>query len=146
MSGPQYPPIVPMFAVSDPAASITWFEKLGFSSLGAATTPDGAIMHAELERGPVRVMLGPPEDASRPLGAPGLELYLPLDGGIDDYYRSVKAAGISIAEEIHDQFWGDRTFKVEHPDGYRLMFAQHVKEVSMEQVQDHLAQYAQATA
>ncbi len=149
MSGPHYPPIVPNFAVSDPAASIAWFEKLGFTSLGAATTPDGAIMHAELERGPVRVMLGPAQgEVGSPdcqVGALGLELYLPLESGIDAFYQSVKAAGVVIVEEIQDQFWGDRTFKVEHPDGYRFMFAQHVKEVSMEEVQDHLAQFATTT-
>jgi uncharacterized glyoxalase superfamily protein PhnB len=136
----DYPPIVPNFAVSDPKASIAWFEKLGFHNEGAATTPDGGIMHAELTKGPVRVMLGPPMDGR--IGAPGLGLYMKVDSGIDDYYASVKSAGVRISEDIADQFWGDRTFTVEHPDGYQIMFAQQVKTVTMEQVQEHLAQAA----
>ena len=137
----EYPPITPMFAVRDPQASIAWFEKLGFESLGAATTPDGSVMHAELARGPARVMLGP---AQGEVGAPGLELYIKLEDGIDDYYRSVTAAGVAIAEELRDQFWGDRSFTVRHPDGYRIMFAQTVRNVTMEDVQEHLAQVGTA--
>ena len=32
----------------------------------------------------------------------------------------------AIAEEITDQFWGDRTFSVRDPNGYVLMFARNV--------------------
>ena len=137
----EYPPITPMFAVRDPKASIAWFEKLGFVSEGAATTPDGSIMHAELSRGPARIMLGP---AQGEVGAPGLELYIKLEDGIDDYYRSVTSGGVDIADDLHDQFWGDRTFTVRHPDGYRIMFAQTVRDVTMAEVQQHLAQFAPA--
>jgi PhnB protein len=138
-----YTTLVPMFTVSDPKATIAWFERLGFQSQGAATTPDGTIMHAELSNGPVRVMLGPAWDG-QPAAAGGLSLYIALDGGIDAYYEQVRQAGITIAEPIQDQFWGDRTFTVAHPDGYRIMFAQQVRRVSMEEVQQYLAQAAPA--
>ncbi len=147
-SFPEYPPVAPlaltpMFAVRDPKASIAWFEKLGFTSLGAATTPDGTIMHAELVRGPSRIMIGP---AQGEVGAPGLELYMRLDDGIGGFYSSVRAAGVTIVEHLRDQFWGDRTFTVMHPDGYRIMFAQTIRDVSMEEIQEYLAQPSPATA
>lgn len=140
----HYPPLVPSFAVSDPRASIAWFEKLGFTSRGEATMPDGSIMHAELAKGDAVVMLGPCMDGG--LGSPGGYIYVPLESGIDEYYASVKGAGVSIVEDIQDQFWGDRTFMVAHPDGYKFMFAQKVREVSMEESQAALAQFASAPA
>lgn len=140
---PVYPPITPNFAVRDPRASIAWFEMLGFTSLGEATTPDGAIVHAELARGAARIMLGPAMGAA---GAPGLELYFRLDSGIDDLYADVQANALTVAEELKEQFWGDRTFIVVHPDGYRLMFAQAARDVSMEEIQSALEQMAPATA
>lgn len=144
MAESGYPPIVPEFAVSDPRASIAWFEKLGFGVKGMATMPDGTIMYAELTRGDALVMLGPA--MGRPVGAPGLQLYMKLGDGIDACYQAAKAAGIEIAEEITDQFWGDRTFTVRHPDGYRIMFAQTVRQVSMEEVQEYLKQFASTPA
>ena len=144
MSEPQYPPIMPSFAVSDCQASIEWFEKLGFVSLGAATMPDGTIMHAELSRGPARIMLGPSMGG---LGAPGLELYMNLGNeSVDALYESVRTAGVTISEEIQDQFWGDRTFKVQHPDGYAIMFAQTVRVVAMEEIDEYLKQHAETNA
>ena len=139
MTAPQYPPITPNFAVRDSQASIEWFEKLGFESLGTANAPDGTIMHAELVRGPARVMLGP---AMGEVGAPGLELYIKLEDGIDAYYDAVKATDVTIAEELHDEFWGDRTFRVRHPDGYVIMFAQTVRDVSMEEIENHYVEPA----
>jgi PhnB protein len=140
----HFPPIVPSMAVSDPRATISWFEKLGFSSRGEATTPDGSIMHAEVVKGEAVVMLGP--NMGGGLGSTGMSLYMPLESGIDDFYASVKGQGVTIAEEITDQFWGDRTFMVEHPDGYKIMFAQPVREVSMEEMQEAINSYAAAGA
>jgi PhnB protein len=140
----HFPPIVPSIAVSDPRATIGWFEKLGFSSRGEATTPDGTIVHAEVVKGEAVIMLGP--NMMGGLGSAGMSLYMTQENGIDDFYASVKAQGITMAEEIQDQFWGDRTFMVEHPDGYKIMFAQPVREVSMEEMQEAINSYAAAGA
>ncbi len=142
MSAPEYPPITPNFAVLDVQESIAWFEKLGFESLGTANAPDGTIMHAELSRGQARVMLGPAMGA---VGAPGLELYIKLEDGIDLYCDAVKTRGVTLAEELHDEFWGDRTFKVKHPDGYVIMFAQSVRDVTMDEIESHYTESEPAT-
>lgn len=135
----QYPPIVPMFHVSDPRASIAWFEKLGFANEGEMAMPDGSIMHAEMSRGAARLMLGP---AMMGTGAPGLALYFPVESGIDDYFAQVQAAGVTVVEGLTDQFWGDRTFMIAHPDGFELMFAQPVRQVSAEEMQQAMARMA----
>lgn len=140
----QYPPITPMFAVSDYKASIAWFEKLGFELIGdVMTMPDGSLMHAEMTRGDARIMLDPPMRAT---GASGLELYMKLDDGIDDLYARVQASGVEIAQPIRDEFWGDRIFTVAHPDGYRIMFAQTVRTVTMEEMKGAMEAMAPVTA
>lgn len=133
----QYPPIVPMFHVSDPRASISWFESIGFASEGEMAMPDGTIMHAEMTKGAARIMIGP---AMKGTGSPGLALYFPVESGIDDYFAQVQAAGVTVVEGLTDQFWGDRTFMIQHPDGVELMFAQAVRQVSPEEMAQAMQQ------
>lgn len=130
---PPLPRLQPYFQVRDMPASIAWFEKLGFELTYALPGPDGAPVHAELNRGPLGVMVGHMEmDAA--YGSAGLSLYFTLNEDIDALYQRAQSAGVSIAQEPADQFWGDRLFAVDHPDGYRLMFAQHVRDVSPEEM------------
>lgn len=142
MSTPTMPPLMPAFSVSDVKASIDWFGRLGFICEGEMAMPDGSIMHAEVVRGPLRFMLGPAQDGN--VGSAGLSLYATLDDGIDAYYGHVRAAGVTISQEIQDQFWGDRTFSVTHPDGYHISFAQKVRDVSIEEMQAHMKEMAPA--
>jgi PhnB protein len=139
----KMPPLMPYFQVRDPRATLAWFQKLGFTSAGELTGPDGAIQHAEVVRGPLRFMFGP---AMGDVGSVGLSLYVTLDESVDAYHDAVTAAGIAVAEPLTDQFWGDRTFTVDHPDGYRIQFAQHVRDVSMEEMAAHAAQTAAPSA
>ncbi len=142
MTAPAMPALMPHFSVSDTAATVEWFEKLGFELAGAARTPDGAIGHAEVQRGPgLRFMFGPARGA---VGSAGLSLYVNLSESVDDYYRAVKAAGVPITDDLADQFWGDRTFSVTHPDGYHITFGQHVKDVSMEEIEQAMTRMVPA--
>ena len=136
----SYPPIVPMIGVSDVKASMQWFESLGFTTTVEMNMPDGSIMHAELSKGDAVVMLG--QNMGRPMGPTSLNLYMPVASGIDEYHDQVKAAGVTIAEGLTDQFWGDRTFMVTHPDGYDIMFAQPTREVSPEEMTAAIAEMA----
>jgi PhnB protein len=146
MAEQQFPAIVPSLIVSDVSATLDWFGKLGFETLDSMATPDGAVVHAEVGRGPdVRLMLGPGGWGGTP-GSTGMSLYINARESIDDYHDAVKAAGVEIKEPLTDQFWGDRTFSVEHPDGYRLMFAQHIRDVSAEEMQAALEQMSGAPA
>ena len=66
----------------------------------------------------------------------GVILYFDLgEHDIDRYFQEVKKAGAKFVEEIKDQFWGDRNFTVEDPDGYILTFSKHVKDVDFSEMQ-----------
>lgn len=138
----KMPSLIPMWSVSDANATVEWFEKLGFTLGEAMRMPDGSIGHAEVARGwDVRIMFGP---SPNPTGSPGQTLYIALDEDIDRYYESVTRAGITADEAPQDQFWGHRTFTVTHPDGYPIMFAQHVKDVSVQEAEAAMAQMVPA--
>ena len=51
---------------------------------------------------------------------------------LDDYCIELKRKGIKVVNEPKTEFWGDRTFTVEDPDGYVLTFSEHVQDVSPE--------------
>lgn len=143
MSEQTVRPLIPMFSVRDPKATIEWFRQLGFEAQEVMELPDGSIGHAAVERGPVQFMLGP---AMGEVGSAGLSLYVNLDESVDAYHDSVVRNGVQPNEALQDQFWGDRTFTVMHPDGYKIMFAQHVRDVSEEEMKQAMEQWAAAPA
>ena len=54
----------------------------------------------------------------------GINLYLQIDGDIDEYYGELKNRGVKIAVDIKDEPFGIRDFTIEDVDGYRLTFNQ----------------------
>lgn len=135
-------PVIPSFAVNDPQASIAWFEHLGFQPKSVMRMPDGAIMHAELARGDLLIMLGPAM-CNAP-GSTGMSLYINArDISVDALYDRVKDK-VEVTQQPDTMFWGDRIFAVRHPDGYSLTFFEHVRDVTEEEMAEHLKQCAAA--
>jgi uncharacterized glyoxalase superfamily protein PhnB len=54
----------------------------------------------------------------------GVNLYMAIDGDIDEYYQELKKKGVRIAVDIKDELYGIRDFTVEDVDGYKLTFNQ----------------------
>jgi PhnB protein len=146
MAEQHLPAVVPSLIVHDVRATLDWFAKLGFETAFEMAGPDGSLVHAEVRRGPdVSFMMGPATWGGNP-GSTGMSVYINLQESVDAYHDQVQTAGITIADPLTDQFWGDRTFTVEHPDGYRIMFAQHICDVSEAEMQEAMAQMASASA
>jgi PhnB protein len=138
--------ISPLLAVDDVAQSMDYYERvLGFKKGLALTSEGGMLTHGEMHIGDLMLMLSPAQQVEGPRaaklaqgGAKGAGILLYLDLGeqdIDRYYEDVKRAGARIIEEIQDQFWGDRTFTIEDPDGYILTFSKHVRDVDFSQME-----------
>ncbi len=54
----------------------------------------------------------------------GVTLYFHLDAPVDGYadrFRDVE--GVQVAQDLTDQWWGDRTFTMRDPWGYTLLFS-----------------------
>ena len=54
----------------------------------------------------------------------GVNLYMQIDGDIDEYYQELKRKGVKIAVDIKDEPFGVRDFTVEDVNGYKLTFNQ----------------------
>jgi uncharacterized glyoxalase superfamily protein PhnB len=93
--------------------------------------PDGRVMHAEVQIGDTRVMMGEPMD---PYPARPCNLYMYVPNVDEVYQRAVKAGGKSLSEP-KDQFYGDRSGGVEDPSGNTWWIATHVEDVSVEEMQ-----------
>jgi len=127
--------------VKSVAESLRYYEDvLGFKDDFHHGNEDGTLMYASLKRGEAQVMLSSLEDvpeAARPFTGAGIDVLFNLkDGDVDAYYAEVKQKGAKIAAEVEDKFWGQREFVVEDPDGYRLVFTKHVKDVDFSQWQE----------
>ncbi len=138
------PHVSPLLSVDDIARSMDYYERvLGFKKGLALPGEGGKLMHGEVHMADeIHLMFMPPGPVAQkqlagggPKGA-GVILYLDLgDQDIDRYYEDVKRAGAKFVEEITDQFWGDRNFTIEDPDGYVLTFSKHVRDVDFSQMQ-----------
>ena len=54
----------------------------------------------------------------------GVNIYMQIDGDIDEYYNELKNKGVNIVVDIKDESYGIRDFTVEDTNGYRLTFNQ----------------------
>src|SRR5215218_3663695 len=121
-------PVIVSYVCSDPQASIEWFGHLGFEPCYVMRMPDGSIAHADLARGDARIMIGPNGCGGSP-GATGMQAYFNLVGESVDALHDRAKGRVEIGQEPTTQFWGDRTFEAIHPDGYKLTFSEHVRDV-----------------
>ena len=67
-------------------------------------------------------------------GANTQGLYIYVDD-VDVHCATARAAGATIAREPEDQFWGDRMYTARDLEGHSWSFAQAVREVSPEEIE-----------
>ena len=108
-------------------ATIDFYAKsLGFKLGMTFPTPDNPE-YADLSKDGVVLMFIPAVNLgignSEKLGV-GVNLYMQIDGNIDEYNDELKKRGVTIAADIKDEPFGIRDFTVEDVDGYQLTFNQ----------------------
>lgn len=117
--------IMPMIAVTSVDETRAFYvDKLGFEHRMAVVGKDGALDFCNLVLGETSVMFtrpGPDLDAGRLTGGQPVELYIPVDD-VDAFHREVAGKDVRVDEPLTDQWWGDRTFKLTDPNGYRIWF------------------------
>ena len=119
--------ISPLMAVRDMKETIKFYkESLGFET--GMMFPDAANPeYANLSKDGMVLMVIPIENMGLMhkdrLGA-GIDLYMQIDGDIDEYYAALKNKKVKIVTEIKDEAWGSRDFTIEDINGYLLTFSQ----------------------
>lgn len=128
--------VLPILAVKDVVASLDFYcNKLGWNKIFDMKDDAGAATFAmvSMREGVMFGLSG--MDAPQPKGQ-GVVLmcYVADDSDIDAYYAECQGRGVTIAQEIKDEYWGDRCFGVSDPDGYIIRVCKTVKQMAPEDI------------
>jgi PhnB protein len=141
--------VTPRLVVSDGAGAIAFYvaafgaEEIGETFRG----PDGEVIHAELRIGDSVIMLTEDSGDAAPARAPSvtgsavtaiMATYWP---NVDAAWDRAVAAGAEVIYPIADQFYGERGGRVRDPYGQQWMLAQHVEDVSPQEMARRAAEY-----
>ena len=124
--------ISPTLAVRNVKQTIEFYKNsLGFK-MGMAFPNADNPEYADLSKDGMVLMFIPAENigigSEEKLGI-GVNLYMNIDGDIDEYYNELKDRKVRIAVEIKDEPYGIRDFAVEDIEGYKLTFCQKSKTI-----------------
>jgi len=133
-----YSRITPYLLYEDAAAAIDFLTRaFGFTERMRMPNEQGEVAHAELEFEGEVVMLGSPGGDFKSPRTSGVDspafVHLYVDD-LDAHHARAKEAGAAITREPEDQFYGDRTYGAKDPEGMSWYFAQHVRDVSAEEI------------
>jgi uncharacterized glyoxalase superfamily protein PhnB len=126
--------IIPLLACSDIRAEHDFLiGAFGFTSGGVETTPDGAVVHAEVRAGKRRIWLHRADDAQQLIpprrsgaAAGGIVVHL---ADVDARYAVATAAGADILYAPRDEAYGQREFGVRDPEGHLWWIATPTQDV-----------------
>ena len=131
--------ITPHVVVREAARAVDWYTNvLGAEEQFRIPAPDGRLMSVELRFGYSEVMLADefPEMgivSPQTLGGTYMALHLMVDD-VDRVWQRAIDAGAEVFHPLQDSFWGERHGQVIDPFGHRWGLAQHLRDVSPEEL------------
>lgn len=131
--------IIPYLAYADAPAAVEFLCKAyGFEAGMQMEMGEGVLGHAELHLGDNVVFLSTAfaemgHASPKDLAGVHAQVMIYVDD-VDAHYAHARAAGARIAEELADQFYGDRNYRTVDPEGHHWIFTQHVRDVSPEEL------------
>jgi len=143
----QYGSVTPSLTVSPCADAIEFYVR-AFAAVETAprmTDPDGRVAHAEIRIGDAIVMLSDeapesPTRSPRTAGATTAVMFIYTDE-VDAMWERAVAAGAKQIFPLELQFYGDKGGRIEDPFGHQWGLAQHVEDVSPEEMERRAADY-----
>ncbi len=135
---PQMNWINPYIVVRDVRRALEFYEKaFGFAILETQPDRQGRIVHAEMVYHNEVIMLEPEDGwlggkpAASGRGSP-VAFYIYVED-VDRLCVKAEAAGARVLDGPATQYWGERTCRLECPDGYQWIFSQMVGEFDSSQ-------------
>jgi PhnB protein len=135
----------PYLRVRKAAAAIEFYVRaFGAKEKFRLVEPSGRIGHAELELGPITLMLSEefPEFGIRgpaSLGGASMSIHLHVDDA-DAWLRRAVEAGGELIREPQDHFYGERSGAVRDPFGNEWLIGHAIEDVSPEEMQRRYTQ------
>jgi PhnB protein len=141
--------VTPHLICAGAAKAIEFYKQAFGAEEGARLPgPDGRLMHASVKIGDSQVMLVDEMPEWGALGPKSLKgtpvtIHLYVED-VDAFVERAVKAGAKVTMPVADQFWGDRYGKLEDPFGHHWSVATHVRDVSVEEMQDAMRQMAKS--
>jgi PhnB protein len=132
--------VTPSIVVAGAAKALDFYKQaFGAEELSRFPGPDGTIMHAEIRIGDSVIMMGDemPEQGGRgpkSIGGTPVSFFVYGDN-VDAAWKRAVDAGAKEIMPLADQFWGDRTGCLEDPFGHKWWLAQHIQDLTPEELQ-----------
>jgi PhnB protein len=128
----------PRLVVSDGARALDFYvSALGATETARYTTPEGKIVHAELQIGPATIAVKDADEfdpAPPTLGGSPVIIALYVDDA-DAVADSMLAAGATVVFPIHDAEYGERGGRLADPFGHLWMISQQIEDLTPEEIQ-----------
>jgi PhnB protein len=134
-----YSAIIPALCFRGASAAIDWYKKIfNAKEKMRMENPDKTIAHAEIVIDDCTLMISEenPQYNSSPktLGGNSINLFIYVPD-VDNVLQKALDNGAKLIMPAEDQFYGDRSGRIEDPFGYRWIVSTHVRDVSMEEMQ-----------
>jgi PhnB protein len=144
-----YTTLTPFLVCSPAAEAIRFYEEVfGATLVSRMDAPDGTVPHAELDFGTGRLQLGDPADAHG-LVPPAGQAEDKVSGSTCIYVADVDAVfakaverGATVREKPATFVTGDRFASIYDPFGHRWAVMTKVEDVSPEETERRLAEWA----
>ena len=141
-----YHTVTPSLCVAGADRAIDFYKRaLGAEEIMRFPAPDGKIMHAEIRIGDSVIMLGdemPEQGAKSPKSYGGTPVgFFIYKENVDAAWKQAVDAGAKAVVPLADQFWGDRTGCVEDPFGHRWWLAQHIQDLSPDELRQKAEEF-----
>ena len=126
-------PLLSYLYYEDPGNAISWLTKsFGASERFRLLMPNGDVAHAEVTVEGGVVMIGNVGNRNRERPSSVRSSIYAFVQDVDEHHKRAIAAGVEILEPPKDQPYGDRIYLARDCEGHEWYFAQHVRDVSIE--------------
>jgi uncharacterized glyoxalase superfamily protein PhnB len=144
-----YTTLTPFLVCAPAAEAIRFYEEVfGATLVSRMDGPDGTVLHAELDFGTGRLQLGDPNDAYGLVAPAGRTedrvsgstcIYVP---DVDAVFAAAVEHGATVREKPETFVTGDRFASIYDPFGHRWAVMTKVEDVSPEEAERRLAEWA----
>ncbi len=134
-----YEGATPYLCCKDAANALEFYKTaFGAKELMRMPMPDGKVGHAEIQIGGARIMLAdefPDWGCLSPssIGGSATSVMIYFED-VDAVVERAVAGGAKVLQPVTDQFYGDRSCKLEDPSGHTWMFATHKEDVDPDEL------------
>ena len=143
-----YTSLTPFLVCSPAAEAIRWYEEVfGATTVQRMDGPDGTVPHAELDFGSGRLQLGDPNEAyglvaPSPAGDTVSSSTCIYVSDVDAVFATAVERGATVREKPTTFVTGDRFASIYDPFGHRWAVMTKVEDVSPEEAERRLAEWA----